>query len=77
MSAVRKKWKITYRGSSDVDLFRSQKSCYEFVQSLARAYAADPRGIARHITVWVDESSGLRWQRFEDHDLAEMAEVTP
>lgn len=73
MPTPRKKWKITYQGSKEIDTFPSETKCYEFVRALTASYAADPEGMARHITVWVDEGSG--WQRFEQHDLAELVGV--
>lgn len=74
MTATRKRWKITYRGSKDIDTFTSQTKCYDFVRALTASYATNPEGMAQHITVWVSEQDS-RWQKFEEHDLAELVGV--
>jgi hypothetical protein len=75
MPTPRKKWRITYQGFDDIDTFTSEAKTYEFVRDLTRSYATNPQGMAQHLTVWVDERRGQGWERFEDHDLAELAGV--
>lgn len=67
----RKKWKLTYRGLANAaDAFPSQRKTYQFVQDLGRSYAINPEGMARYVTVWVDEGRG--WQKFDVLDLEEL-----
>lgn len=75
MAGARKKWQITYRGSDEVDAFRSEKKTYQFVQDLTRSYATNPDGMSRHLTIWVDEGHGRGWERFDEQDLAELVAV--
>lgn len=64
MRAVRKRYRITVDGIQSGPLFRSQSSAYDHIGTLAST------GVA---TVWVDESHGRGWEKFETIDLAELA----
>ena len=73
MAKPRKKWQLRYRTTTDVDTFPSQRKAYEFIQSLASAYRADPGRTDPRVYVYVDEGDSRGWRRYEDLMLSELA----
>ncbi len=67
----RKKWRVVYPGSTDVDVLTSEKATYEFVNALRDAWAGGAPGCTGSLTVQVDERQGHGWETYEHINFAE------
>jgi hypothetical protein len=65
----RKKWRIVYPGSPEVDTLPSEARVYEFVDAMRSSWAAGAPDSAGSLTVQVDE--GFGWTPYEHINFAE------
>jgi hypothetical protein len=65
---ARRKWRIVYPGSSEVDQLTSERATYDFIDELRSAWAAGEADGGK-LTVQVDEGHG--WETYEHINFAE------